>query len=180
MQVMKWSVIALAVAAGTTQMAVASQQSESNGFVDDSKLNILTRSLYMNRDFRGDADQSYREAWGLGFIGTYESGFTQGTVGVGVDAIGLLGVKLDSGRGRAGNGLFPRDSEGRPQDDYSEAGAAIKFRVSNSVLKVGDQFVALPVFSTDDSRLLPETAEGGLITSSEIENLELNAGYFPV
>ncbi|WP_120993437.1 OprD family porin [Stutzerimonas urumqiensis] len=178
MQVMKWSVIALAVAAGTTQMAVASQQSESNGFVDDSKLNILTRSLYMNRDFRGDAGQSYREAWGLGFIGTYESGFTQGTVGVGVDAIGLLGVKLDSGRGRAGNGLFPRDSEGRPQDDYSEAGAAIKFRVSNSVLKVGDQFVALPVFSTDDSRLLPETAEGGLITSSEIENLELNVGYF--
>ena len=31
MQVMKWSVIALAVAAGTTQMAVASSQSESKG-----------------------------------------------------------------------------------------------------------------------------------------------------
>lgn len=36
MQVMKWSVIALAVAAGTSQMAVASSQSESNGFIEDS------------------------------------------------------------------------------------------------------------------------------------------------
>jgi len=34
MQVMKWSVIALAVAAGTSQMAVASSQSESNGFIE--------------------------------------------------------------------------------------------------------------------------------------------------
>ncbi len=52
MQVMKWSVIALAVAAGTSQMAVASSQSESNGFIEDSSFNIFNRVLYMNRDFR--------------------------------------------------------------------------------------------------------------------------------
>ncbi|WP_434458158.1 OprD family porin [Stutzerimonas urumqiensis] len=186
MQVMKWSVIALAVAAGTTQMAVASQQSESNGFVDDSKLNILSRNLYMNRDFRDNGaggseaanGQSYREAWGQGFIGTFESGFTQGTVGVGVDAIGLLGIKLDSGEGRAWPDVFPTGSDGKPNDEYSELGGAIKFRVSNTVLKYGRQFVALPVFSTDDARLLPETAEGVLITSDEISNLTLNAGRF--
>ena len=34
MKVMKWSVIAMAVAAGTSQMALASSQSESEGFVD--------------------------------------------------------------------------------------------------------------------------------------------------
>jgi len=178
MKVMKWSVIAMAVAAGTSQMALASSQSESEGFVEGSSLTILNRNLYMNRDFRGDASQSYREAWGHGFIGTFESGFTQGTVGVGVDAIGLLGVKLDSGTDRAWPDVFPRDSEGRPQDDYSHAGAAIKFRVSDTVLKYGTQFVALPVFSTDDARLLPETARGGLITSSEIDGLELNVGRF--
>ncbi|WP_313086475.1 OprD family porin [Pseudomonas sp.] len=178
MKVMKWSVIAMAVAAGTSQMALASSQSESEGFVEGSSLTILNRNLYMNRDFRGNADQSYREAWGHGFIGTFESGFTQGTIGVGVDAIGLLGVKLDSGKGRAWPDIFPKDSEGRPQDDYSEAGAAVKFRLSNTVLKYGTQFVALPVFSTDDARLLPETARGGLITSSEIDGLELNVGRF--
>ncbi|MCQ4257791.1 OprD family porin [Stutzerimonas stutzeri] len=185
MKVMKWSVIAMAVAAGTSQMALASSQSESEGFVEGSSLTILNRNLYMNRDFRDNGaggteerGQSYREEWGHGFIGTFESGFTQGTIGVGVDAIGLLGVKLDTGRGRNGNGLFPTSDDGRAQDDYSEAGAAIKFRASNTVLKYGTQFVALPVFSTDDSRLLPETAEGSLITSSEIEGLELNAGRF--
>ncbi len=180
MQVMKWSVIAMAVAAGTSQMALASSQSESEGFVEGSSLTILNRNMYMNRDFRDDGNdgQSYREEWGHGFIGTFESGFTQGTIGVGVDAIGLLGVKLDTGRGRAGNGLFPVGDDDRAADDYSEAGAAIKFRASNTVLKYGTQFVALPVFSTDDARLLPETAKGTIISSNEIEGLELNGGYF--
>ncbi|MFF7108057.1 OprD family porin [Pseudomonas sichuanensis] len=184
MRVMKWSMIALAVAAGTSQFAVASSQDESKGFLEDSKLNVKTRMLYFSRDFRNndrDKDgnrQSRVEETGLGFLGTYESGFTQGTVGVGVDAIGMLGLKLDSGKGRAGTGLFPTGSDGRSQDDYSEGGAALKFRVSDTVLKVGNQFTALPVFATDDSRLLPEVAEGALITSNDIKNLTLHAGRF--
>lgn len=126
MRVMKWSMIALAVAAGTSQMAIASSQDESKGFLEDSKLNVKTRMLYFSRDFRNndrDEDgnrQSRREETGLGFLGTYESGFTQGTVGVGVDAIGMLGLKLDSGKGRSGTGLFPTGSDGRSQDDYSK------------------------------------------------------------
>ncbi|AZL70162.1 MULTISPECIES: OprD family porin [Pseudomonas] len=184
MRVMKWSMIALAVAAGTSQFAVASSQDESKGFLEDSKLNVKTRMLYFSRDFRNnerDEDgnrQSRVEETGLGFLGTYESGFTQGTVGVGVDAIGMLGLKLDSGKGRAGTGLFPTGSDGRSQDDYSKGGGAVKFRVSDTVLKVGDQFTALPVFATDDSRLLPEIAQGGLITSNEIKGLTLHAGRF--
>ncbi|MFG0407710.1 OprD family porin [Pseudomonas sp. NY5710] len=180
MRVMKWSMIALAVAAGTSQLAMASAQDESKGFIEDSKLNVKTRMLYFSRDFRNNApgSQSRAEETGLGFLGTFESGFTQGTVGFGVDAIGMLGLKLDSGRGRAGTGLFPTGSDGRSQDDYSEAGGAVKMRISNTVLKWGDQFTALPVFATDDSRLLPEVAEGGLITSNEIDGLTLHAGHF--
>ncbi len=184
MRVMKWSMIALAVAAGTSQFAVASSQDESKGFLEDSKLNVKTRMLYFSRDFRNnerDKDgnrQSRAEETGLGFLGTYESGFTQGTVGVGVDAIGMLGLKLDSGKGRAGTGLFPTALDGHSQDDYSKGGGAVKFRVSDTVLKVGDQFTALPVFATDDSRLLPEIAQGGLITSNEIKGLTLHAGRF--
>jgi imipenem/basic amino acid-specific outer membrane pore len=183
MRVMKWSMIALAVAAGTSQLAMASSQDESKGFLEDSKLNVKTRMLYFSRDFRNnDATdgnrQSRVEETGLGFLGTFESGFTQGTVGVGVDAIGMLGLKLDSGKGRAGTGLFPTGSDGRSQDDYSKGGGAVKFRVSDTVLKVGDQFTALPVFATDDSRLLPEIAQGGLITSNEIKGLTLHAGRF--
>ncbi|MGH8440054.1 MAG: OprD family porin [Pseudomonas sp.] len=179
MRVMKWSIIALAVAAGTSQMAFASSQSESKGFVEDSSLNVKTRMLYFSRDFRNnEGPQSRVEETGLGFVGTYESGFTQGTVGFGVDAIGMLGLKLDSGKGRAGTGLFPQGEDDRSQDDYSKGGGAVKFRISDTVLKVGDQFTALPVFATDDSRLLPEIAQGTLITSDEIKGLTLNAGHF--
>ena len=190
MQMMKWSVIALAVAAGTSQMALASSQSESKGFVEDSSLNILSRNLYINRDYhRGGSAANYEVTesanpagytaeWGQGFIGTFESGFTEGTVGFGVDAYGLLGIKLDSGKGRAGILEMQQDHDGRTSDEYGESGAAVKVRVSNSVLKYGNQFVALPVFSTDDSRLLPEASTGTLLTSREIEGLEINAGRF--
>ena len=180
MQMIKLSVIALAVAAASTQMAVASQQSESNGFIEDSKLDAHARVLYMNRDFRNDTGgtPSYREDSGLGLKAIYESGFTQGTEGFGVDAFGLQGIKLDSGKGRNGNGQFPTGSNGKAEDNFSQAGGAVKARLSNTVLKYGEQFVDLPVLSTDDARLLPETATGFLMTSNEIENLELNLGHF--
>jgi len=179
MQVMKWSLIALAVA-GSTQLAVASEQSDSKGFVEDSSLSVLARNLYFSRDFRNvpNTSQSRVEEWGQGFIGTFESGFTQGTVGFGVDAIGLAGIKLDSGKGRAGTGLFPEGSDGRSQDAYGESTGSVKLRVSSTTLKWGGQFTTMPVFATDDSRLLPETAEGFLVTSKEIDGLELNAGHF--
>lgn len=183
MRVMKWSIIALAVAAGTSQLAMASSQDESKGFVEDSSLNVKLRNLYFSRDYRNNdhtapGTRSYSREWGQGFIGTFESGFTQGTIGVGVDAIGMLGLKLDGGKGTGGTDLFPTGSDNRSQDNYSKGGGAVKFRISDTVLKVGDQFTALPVFSTDDSRLLPEMAQGALITSEEIKGLTLNAGRF--
>ncbi|WP_372875967.1 OprD family porin [Pseudomonas sp.] len=185
MQVMKWSVIALAVAAGSTQMAVASSQSESKGFLEDSTFNIFNRILYHNRDFRngasntsGTGDNGYYEEAGLGIRLLAESGFTQGTVGVGVDAHSLSSIKLDSGRGRYGSGQFDKTDSGRGDDTQTEVGGAIKFRISDTVLKYGNQMTGSPVFSTDDSRILPEVATGTLLTSNEIEGLELTAGRF--
>lgn len=184
MQVMKWSVIALAVAAGTSQMAVASSQSESKGFVEDSSFDIFNRALYMNRDFRNDyntagtGDKGYSEETGLGIRLLFESGFTQGTVGVGFDAHSLSSIKIDSGRGRYGTGQFAQTDSGRGDDTQTEVGGAIKFRISDTVLKYGSQFVASPVFSTDDSRILPEVATGTYLVSNEIEGLELSAGRF--
>lgn len=180
MRVMKWSMIALAVSAGTSQFAMASAQDDSKGFIEDSTASILTRTLYFSRDFRNNAPgtQSRREETGLGFHGLFSSGYTQGTIGVGVDAIGLLGIKLDSGKGRAGTGLFPNGSDGRAQYDYSKGGAAIKFRISDTVLKVGDQYTTAPVFASDDSRLLPELPQGISLTSNEIKGLKLEAGHF--
>jgi imipenem/basic amino acid-specific outer membrane pore len=168
-------------------MAVASSQSESKGFIEDSSFNIFNRALYMNRDFKNGASNGastsanpagYREETGLGIRLLYESGFTQGTVGVGVDAHSLSSIKIDSGRGRYGTGQFDRTSDGRGDDTQSEIGGAVKFRISDTVLKYGNQMTGSPVFSTDDSRILPEVATGTLLTSNEIEGLELTAGRF--
>ncbi len=179
MRVMKWSVIALAVAAGTSQMAVASDQSESKGFVEDSSLSLLARSMYYNRDARNGASRGtqgngYSEEWGASARALFESGFTQGTVGFGVNAYAGTLWQLDTGSGRRGVGMFPRN-EGK---DLTIANAAVKARVSNTVLTYGSQMPALPVLAYDDGRLLPETFEGTMITSTEIEGLELNAGRF--
>lgn len=184
MRVMKWSMIALAVAAGTSQFAVASSQDDSKGFFGDQSLKLKTRLEYMNRDYKNGASNpssgtsGYRQDTGVSQLVTYESGFTQGTVGFGLDAMAMGSVKLDGGSGRRGNGLFANDSEGNPEKSQGKVGGAVKFRLSDTTLKYGQQFVASPVFATDDSRLLPEVATGTLITSKEIKGLELSAGRF--
>ena len=189
MQIMKWSAIAFAVAAASTQMAVASQQDNAQGFIEDSKLQLDSRMFYFNRDFRNGGTNispkgkknGYGEELGLGFKARYQSGFTQGTVGVGVDAFGLQSIKLDSGGGRhfGGAAFFGEKSNGKARNNASQAGAAVKARISNTTLKYGRQTdVDMPVFSMDDSRLLPETTTGFLITSEEIDGLQLNAGHF--
>lgn len=172
MQVMKWSALALAVTAVTTQLAFASAQSDSKGFVEDASLDVLVRNTYWNRDYNKGEDD--RKTWGQAFIGTFESGFTQGTVGFGVDAYGLLGLKLDGGQ----DDMFRLRDNGHRQDELSEAGGAVKVRLSNTVVKYGNQFPSLPVLAYDDSRLLPQAFTGTLVTSNEIEGLEINAGRF--
>jgi len=182
MRVMKWSMIALAVAAAaSTQMATAapfvSDQAEAKGFVEDASAKLLLRNYYFNRDRKdGSTDQ---KDWTQGIWGNFNSGYTQGTVGVGVDAFGYLAVKLDGGDGTGGTGNMSRDADGDVNDSQGKAGAAIKFRVSKTQLKIGDQQPSTaPVFAVGGSRVLPQTASGFELQSSEIKDLDLEAGHF--
>ncbi|MEN0107359.1 MAG: OprD family porin [Pseudomonas sp.] len=148
-------------------------------FVKDSKANLELRNFYFNRDFRQDnATQSKQDEWAQGFLLRYESGYTDGTIGVGVDAIGLLGVKLDSSPDRAGSGLLPRGRSAPREaaDDYSELGLTAKLKASNTVLKVGTLIPKLPTTLANDSRLLPQTFQGAHLNSTEFAGLTLDAG----
>jgi hypothetical protein len=148
-------------------------------FVKDSKANLELRNFYFNRDFRQDgAAQSKQDEWAQGFLLRYESGYTAGTIGVGVDAIGLLGLKLDSSPDRAGSGLLPRGRSAPREaaDDYSELGLTAKFKASSSVLKVGTLLPKLPTTLANDSRLLPQTFQGAHLNSTEFAGLTLDAG----
>ena len=158
---------------------LAATEDEQHGFLADTSLNVLARNFFLQNDYRtGHPDQSYRQEWAQGFIANLQSGFTQGTVGMGIDAHGFYGVKLDSGRGRAGTGLLPLDSQGRATDDYSSAGGALKLRLSKTTLKIGEMEVETPVLDTGDKRLQPEYATGILVDSRDIDGIKLVAGHF--
>lgn len=173
-----FSLLALGILAASTQ-AMADDQAAAKGFVEDSHLDLFFRNGYMNRDYKHGADD--KSEWGQAASATFTSGFTQGTVGVGVDAFGLYALRLDGGKGKSGAGgidFFKQGDSGEAANDLARAGAAVKFRLSNTVLKYGDQMPSLPVLSFDNSRLLPESYTGTMITSKEIEGLELNVGRF--
>ncbi|MDH4584366.1 OprD family porin [Pseudomonas sp. BN415] len=148
------------------------------GFIEDSKGSLELRNHYINRDFRQEgAAQSKAEEWGQGFTARLESGFTEGSVGVGLDAIGELGVKLDSSRDHRGTGLLPFDPATKePVDDYSELGLTAKLRASKSVLRLGTLQPLLPVATYNDTRLLSSTFQGGMLTSQELAGLTFNGG----
>lgn len=182
MRVMKWSMIALAVAAAaSTQLATAapfvSDQAEAKGFVDGSKLDLLLRNYYFNRDNKNGAND--QKDWTQGILGNFSSGYTQGTVGVGIDAFGYLAIKLDGGDGTGGTGNMSRDADGSVNNSQGKAGAAVKFRISKTELKIGDmQPSTAPVFAVGGSRVLPQTASGFQLQSSEVKDLDLEGGHF--
>ncbi|VXC36841.1 Porin D [Pseudomonas sp. 8Z] len=171
--------IAVAVAALGVAPAFADDQGAASGFIEGSHFDLLLRNAYMNRDYKhGRQDKA---EWGQGVIGNFESGFTQGSVGVGVDAFAMYALRLDGGKGRTGAPgieFFKQGDSGEAAKELARTGGALKLRVSNTVLKYGDLRPTLPVLNHDDSRLLPESFTGAMLVSNEIEGLEVTAGQF--
>ncbi len=159
-------------------------------FVKDSKASLELRNFYFNRDFRqsptatpalptskpGDV-QHKREEWAQGFILRLDSGYTEGTVGFGADAIGMLGIKLDSGGGTANTDLLVPDQSGGSQDYTSDLALAGKARLSKTTLRVGSMQFKNMAIASSDSRLTPQVFKGGHLLSQEIEGLTLDGGY---
>ncbi|MES2820185.1 MAG: OprD family porin [Pseudomonadota bacterium] len=172
---MRKTSLALAVAASTLGLSLTSIAHAA--FLEDSKASVEARNFYFNRDFREDAGQAKAEEWAQGFLLRLESGFTDGTVGFGLDALGTLGVKLDSGDGTAGSGLLVPDRSGGSQDNYGDLGLTAKAKVAESLLKVGALQLKNPAIGSSDSRLLPQVFRGTQLVSKDIAGLTLDAGY---
>lgn len=158
--------------------AIALSTQAQADFLSDSKATLGMRNFYFNNDNRdGSAAPSKTEEWAQGFMLDYKSGYTDGVVGFGVDALGLMGVTLDSGKGRhVGSSMIPSDSDNRAVDEWSRLGLTGKVKVSKSELRLGTLMPKLPILVANDGRLLPQTFEGGQITSSEFKDLTLTGG----
>ncbi|WP_339465973.1 OprD family porin [Pseudomonas sp. EA_65y_Pfl2_P74] len=166
--------IALALA-GAALPATA----EEAGFVEGAKVNLNLRNFYINRNFTNPTKaQGKAEEWTQSFILDARSGFTQGTVGFGMDVLGLYSVKLDGGKGTGGTQLLPLDHDARPADNFGRTSVAFKAKFSQTEVKVGEWMPVLPILRSDDGRSLPQTFRGGQITSKEIDGLTLYGGQF--
>jgi len=177
--VKQWNLLALVISTSLSQVALAdtvTDQAAATGFVDGSSLTGVARNYYLNRNREeGRADQ---RDWTQGVMANYISGFTQGTIGFGVDAYAYGGLKLDSQRKYANTGNLPLDRNGDPQDAYGSLGGAIKLRISKTQLKYGEMQPTAPVFAVGGVGLLDQTATGFDLTSNEIAGLKLEAGHF--
>ncbi|WP_183167473.1 OprD family porin [Azomonas macrocytogenes] len=147
-------------------------------FLGDSKASLTLRNFYINRDFKhNDATRSKAQEWTQSFIFNYQSGYTEGVVGFGLDVLGMQAFKLDGGRGTGGTQLLPLDKDGKPVDRFGRIAVSGKMKFSNTELRTGEWSVVLPILRSDDGRSLPQTFRGSMITSREIQNLSLYAGH---
>ncbi|MBA1201909.1 OprD family porin [Pseudomonas capeferrum] len=164
----------------TIPLTVQADEDQAEGFIEGSSLKLHARNAYFNRN---QLDRGYRDGreWGQGFIARFESGYTPGVIGVGVDAHAMLGLKLDGGGGHAGSSILPvhynEDGElGKAPDSFSTAGAAIKFKAFDTELKAGDLFLSNPVIAGGETRMLPQTFRGVSLTNNSIDGLLLEGG----
>ncbi|TEA63611.1 OprD family porin [Pseudomonas sp. CH235] len=157
-------------------------QVQASGFFEDATAKIESRTVYFNRDFRdghtsSDQGASKREESAQGFILNLQSGYTEGTVGFGIDALGMAGFQLDSSPDRSNSGLLPSsgDNPRGSKGQYAKMGLTAKVKVSDTVLKYGALLPDLPLLKYNDGRLLPTMFNGAMLTSKEVKNLTFMA-----
>ncbi|MCS3469389.1 hypothetical protein M2401_003127 [Pseudomonas sp. JUb42] len=173
---MKKSTLALAVA-----VSALAQQAGAAGFLEDSKATISSRTMYFENDVReGRRAQDQRET-AEGLLFNFNSGYTQGVVGFGLDVQSMWGIHLGGGidhhTATTANSFFPTEKDGSSMDQWGRTGANAKVKFSKTELKIGNALAPnLPILVSNDGRLLPQSFSGGTITSKEIDNVTFNVG----
>lgn len=155
--------------------APISNQAKSQGFIEDSHLNLLFRSY--TEHFEADGIKK-KDASVLGNQAVFESGYTRGLFGVGFDASLFSAFKLNGGQGAGNRVHLNHDGQtGQNQLAWTYPGVwDVKARVSNTVVKYGQQLFDNPFLVPHDNRALPPTYRGVSLASEEIKNLTLKAG----
>jgi imipenem/basic amino acid-specific outer membrane pore len=145
------------------------------GFIEGGAAKLLARNMYFNRNSLSNYPDA--RGWGQGFLMDYQSGFTRGDIGFGVDASAYTAYKLDGGRGTTGTGMFPAEGDGE-RAESSTLNSSIKMKWSNTVIKYGDLRPYNPVFATPDLRLMPMTTRGIQLLSGDLDKVSLDVGHF--
>jgi len=174
--------LALGVALAALGGALLVSAPARAAFFEDSKATLKLRNFYINQDTRNQ-ERPRVEEWGQGFVLDYQSGFTEGPIGFGLDLTGQYAIRLDaggrdgkSGTDRSPGSVFPLESNGKSARDFSRLGVTAKLRYSKTEARIGTLMPKLPVLKYSDGRLLPQMFHGAQITSREFDKLTLIAG----
>ncbi len=108
----KFITVGMAGAGVCLSSAVVGAAESVKGFIEDGTTSVGLRNFYWNADNRNGSyrnpegeRQSYRQEWAQGILAKYNSGYTQGLVGFGLDLHYMGALKLDGGNGRVGDGI---------------------------------------------------------------------------
>ena len=182
-----------------------SAQAEATGFVEGQSISGSTRNWYANEQLKRGAKFAYKKDgqlaetdrrinWVQGTIVKYNSGFTEGTVGISTEVAAYNAVALERDRKNlaSGNGGAPKTgdgsgnnrtlthkSSGEAVDQWSKVGLAnIKARVSNTTLTAGRMGFSSPQVDVIGNRALPSSFEGVALHSEELNNLSFDLATF--
>ncbi len=159
----------------------------ASGFIDDSKLNINFTNMYINNKFDTPVANSTtgryssrNEEWAQGYNAFYQSGYTSGVIGLGLDADVNGGIKLSGNSDHhTGGTMIPTGgSNGAGTRSWGRLGGALKLRVSKTEIRYGNNLqFKLPVVISNNARVTPQYFQGVNITSKDISHAVINAGY---
>lgn len=177
--------LAVLIQAALVSSAYANEQSEAKGFVEDASASVLLRTGYINRDYKDVVPGYDRSSFAQTAMLKLDSGFTQGVVGFGAGVVGDFSFKLGDNKHAGNNMIALKDGGARdanqlvdPYDQWTRGGGYVKARFSNTTAVYGTQVLDIPVLASNTARLVPEYFTGTLLTSHEINNMELIAGKF--
>ena len=156
---------------GATATDVRAQAPQTD---DHGALSVSLRSFWLSLD-----DGRKRHAWTENVQVNYESGFTPGVIGFGVDVSPFAALKVERS-GNAGNMVHVG------ADGHERAGRAwaylgrydLKLRSGATLVKLGLQQVANPLLESADDRGLPPTFRGVALATRIAPTLKLEAGSF--
>ncbi|MBT9573406.1 MAG: OprD family porin [Pseudomonas umsongensis] len=181
-----------------------SAQSEATGFLEGQSITGTTRNWYANEQLKRGANFAYKKNgvstptdrrinWVQGTILKYNSGFTEGTVGVSTEVAAYNAIALDHDRKDlasnnggapgtrpgAGNNRTLTEEGGDAVGQWSKLGLAnVKARISNTTLTAGRQNFSSPMVDVIGNRALPSSFQGVAIHSEELNNLAFDLATF--
>ncbi|KAA8736338.1 OprD family porin [Pseudomonas koreensis] len=181
-----------------------SAQAEATGFVEGQSITGTTRNWYANEQLKRGAKFKYQKNgtteltdrrinWVQGTILKYNSGFTEGTVGISTEVAVYNAVALERDRknlaANVGGAPIPNVASGNnrtltrdggdAEGQWSKLGLAnIKARVSNTTLTAGRQNFSSPMVDVIGNRALPSSFQGVSLHSEELENLTFDIATF--